>query len=85
MMRNLSRTRRWALGGALVGAAAALILGGTFLIVVTLFDPSIQAHTFDLWASRLGFGLLAWGIFGATMGAIIGIFASMIWRAHDDS
>ncbi len=78
------RRVRWAVRGALVLAALAILLGGMFNVLIALFQGEPPAGAgFGYWSVFLLRSSLAWGGGGLFFGALLGIFASMIWR--DDS
>lgn len=72
--------RRWARGGAWVGAGAAVVLGWIFTLFLTLIDPEFRPPPeFIPWAVLLIVTGVLWGLVGAVLGAIMGVFASMLW------
>lgn len=83
---NPTRRRRvrWAVRGALILAAVAVVLGSIFNVVIAIALGELSAQTGPLdWAWFLLRGAVAWGGGALFFGAILGMFASMIWR--DDS
>lgn len=62
-------------------AAVAIVLGTIFnvLIAIALGDIPPGAG-FGFWALFLLGGALAWGGGALFFGAVLGVFASMIWR-----
>jgi xanthine/uracil permease len=82
--RTRQRRIRWAIGGALVLAAVAIVLGTIFNVVIAYALGDLSAETgVGEWAWFLLGGVLAWGGGALFFGAVLGMFASMIWR--DDS
>lgn len=85
-MDDATRRRRirWAVRGALVLAALAIVLGGIFNVLIALALRDIPPGAgFGFWAGFLLRSSLAWGGGALFFGAVLGMFASMIWR--DDS
>ncbi len=75
------RRIRWAVGGALILAAVAILLGGVFNVVIAIALRSVPADAgFGYWALFLLRSSLAWGGGALFFGALLGMFASMIWR-----
>lgn len=84
MSPTIRRRLRWALRGALVLAALAILLGGMFTIVITIAAGDVPPGAgLSFWASRLLLSSLIWGGGAIFFGAPLGMYASMIWR--DDS
>lgn len=86
MTTNPTRRRRirWAFRGALVLAAVAIVLGTIFNVLIAIALGELSAQTsLAFWAWFLLRGALAWGGGALFFGAVLGMFASMIWR--DDS
>jgi hypothetical protein len=77
--RTQQRRVRWALRGALILAAVAIVLGGIFNVLIALFTGETGAGA-GFWAILLLRSSLAWGAGGLFFGALLGMFASMIWR-----
>jgi hypothetical protein len=78
------RRVRWAIRGALVLAALAIVLGLTFNILIAIALREIPPGAgIGFWAIFLLRGALAWGGGALFFGAVLGMFASMIWK--DDS
>lgn len=75
------RRIRWAVRGALALAALAIVLGGMFNVLIALFtgEPPAGAGP-GYWAVFLLRSSLAWGGGALFFGALLGMFASMIWR-----
>lgn len=85
-MDDATRRRRirWAVRGALVLAAVAIVLGGIFNVLVAIALKEIPPGAgIDFWAVFMIRSSLAWGGGALFFGAVLGMFASMIWR--DDS
>jgi hypothetical protein len=81
MDRIQQRRVRWALRGALVLAALAIVLGGIFNVLIALFTRAVPANAgIAFWALFLLRSSLAWGGGALFFGALLGMFASMIWR-----
>ncbi len=79
------RRVRWAVRGALALAALAIVLGGMFNVLIALFENSIPANAGPgFWALFLLRSSLAWGGGAMFFGAILGVFASMIWRDDNE-
>lgn len=75
------RRVRWAVRGALTLAALAIVLGGMFNVLIALFEGSVPADAGPaFWAVFLLRSSLAWGGGALFFGALLGMFASMIWR-----
>ena len=69
------------MGGALILAAVAILLGGVFNVVIAIALRSVPADAgFGSWALFLLRSSLAWGGGALFFGALLGMFASMIWR-----
>lgn len=85
-MDDATRRRRirWAVRGALVLAAVAIVLGGIFNVLVAIALKEIPPGAgIGFWAVFMIRSSLAWGGGALFFGAVLGMFASMIWR--DDS
>ncbi len=81
---TLRRRLRWAFRGALALATFAILIGTLFNVVVGYALGAIPADTgAAFWAWFVLRSALAWGGGGLFFGAVLGTFASMIWR--DDS
>jgi hypothetical protein len=81
--RDPTRQRRirWGLRGALTLAALAIVLGGLFNVLITLFQGAAPADAgVGYWAGLLLLSSLAWGGGGLFFGSLLGVYASMIWR-----
>jgi hypothetical protein len=78
---TIRRRLRWAVRGALALAALSIVLGTIFniLIAIALNDIPPRAGL-GFWAWFLLGGALAWGGGALFFGAVLGLFASMIWR-----
>ncbi|GAB4424695.1 MAG: hypothetical protein OHK0015_03870 [Chloroflexi bacterium OHK40] len=78
------RRRQWALRGALILAALAILLGTTFnvLVAVAIGEATTDSGT-AYWAWLLLRSVVLWGVGALPFGAILGVFASMIWRDDD--
>lgn len=78
---TLRRRRRWAVRGALALAAFATLIGSLFNILIGYALREIPPDA-DLafWLGLLLRTALSWGAGGLFFGAILGVFASMIWR-----
>lgn len=84
MDRTQRRRVRWAVRGALILAALAILLGGLFNVLIALFTRDVPANAgVGFWALFLLLSSLAWGGGGLFFGALLGMFASMIWRDDD--
>lgn len=78
---TLRRRIRWAVRGALSFAVFAILVGGLFNVLVAYALGEIPADAGPgFWAIFLLRSALAWGGGALFFGAILGTFASMIWR-----
>lgn len=78
------RRIRWAVRGALVLAALAIVLGGLFNVLIAIALGTVPPGSGPgYWILFLLRSSLAWGGGALFFGALLGMFASMIWR--DDS
>jgi NO-binding membrane sensor protein with MHYT domain len=79
---NISKRQlRFALRGAMVLAIGAILLGiGIRTLVVVGMDMVPTEGVVLYWLVVLLSTALVWGIGGAFFGAILGIFAALIWR-----
>ncbi|WP_322487253.1 ABC transporter ATP-binding protein [Chloroflexus sp.] len=76
-----ARRMRWAVGGALILALLAIVLGGVFTVVISLFTGQLAPDSGWLdWVRVLWPAILAWGLGALPFGAALGFFASLIWR-----
>lgn len=85
-MDDATRRRRirWAIRGALVLAVVAIVLGGIFNVLIAIALREIPPGAgIGFWTLFLLRSSLAWGGGALFFGAVLGMFASMIWR--DDS
>jgi ABC-type multidrug transport system permease subunit len=83
MDTNPTRQRRirWAIRGALVLAAIAIVLGGLFNVLIAFALGTVPPDSGPgFWALFLLRSSLAWGGGALFFGAPLGFFASMIWR-----
>jgi hypothetical protein len=83
---NPSRKRltRWALRGALILAAFAATVGTIFNVMIALALGEIAPGAgLAFWLWFLLRSAVLWGAGALFFGALLGIFAGMIWR--DDS
>ena len=81
MERTRQRRVRWALRGALILAALAILLGGLFNVLIALFIRAIPPGAgVGFWALFLLRSSLVWGAGGLFFGSVLGMFASMILR-----
>jgi hypothetical protein len=78
---NPSRQRlaRWAIRGALILAGTAIFFGALFTILVALAEQVLPTSAPEWAMMALGIMLL-WGGGGLFFGAILGVYAAMIWR-----
>ncbi len=75
------RLTRWAVRGALILAAVAAVLGTIFNIVIGIALRELGPETtIAFWAWFVLRSIVAWAIGASFFGAILGAFASMIWR-----
>jgi hypothetical protein len=81
---NPSRERliRWATRGALILAAVSAIFGALFTLFVAVVEQALPVSALD-WAIMLLGIVLLWGGGGLFFGAILGVYACMIWRDPD--
>nr|WP_044201041.1 hypothetical protein [Oscillochloris trichoides] len=77
------RLRRWATRGAIIFACCTLILGTIFTLVIALAAQSLPTTGLG-WVLLFGRTLLLWGGGGLFFGAVLGAYASMIWRPPFD-
>jgi hypothetical protein len=78
---NDIRARRWVTRGALIMALLSIFFGLLFNSFMTVVLNEVPAEGALLhWLRVIGITILAWGVGGAFFGAILGAFASMIWR-----
>lgn len=81
---TLRRRIRWAICGALSLAVFAILVGSLFNTMIALALGAIPAGAGPgFWIPFLLRAALAWGGGALFFGAVLGTFASMIWR--DDS
>jgi ABC-type multidrug transport system fused ATPase/permease subunit len=84
MTSTMRRRLRWALRGALVLGAAALLLGTLFtVVIVSAMGSAGDDTTGSFWLLTLAWTWLVWGVGGLFFGAVLGTFASMIWRDEE--
>jgi hypothetical protein len=78
---NPSRERliRWATRGALILAGVSTFFGALFTFFVALVEQALPISPAG-WAMMLIGIVLLWGGGGLFFGAILGIYACMIWR-----
>lgn len=83
-MINLSsaRLRRWAGRGALILAGLAIVLGGLFTCLIAVAQQNLPREAIG-WLPLLARTVLIWGGGGLFFGAILGAYASLIWRDPD--
>ncbi|NTW00400.1 MAG: ABC transporter ATP-binding protein [Oscillochloris sp.] len=81
MSMNPSRQRltHWATRGALILATIAIVLGAIFTALISIADGSAPTTVLN-WVGLFIRAALIWGSGGLFFGAILGMFASMIWR-----
>lgn len=78
---TLRRRLRWAFRGALALATFAVLIGTLFNILIGHALGVIPADAgIAFWAWFLLRSALAWGGGGLFFGAVLGAYASMIWR-----
>ncbi|MFQ3661474.1 MAG: ABC transporter ATP-binding protein [Chloroflexaceae bacterium] len=78
---TLRRRLRWAFRGALALASFAILIGTLFNVLVGYALGEIPPEAgVAFWARFLLRSALAWGGGGLFFGAVLGTFASMIWR-----
>lgn len=78
---TLRRRIRWAVRGALTLALVAIVLGTLFNVLIAGAVGDIPPDAgLGFWAWFLLGGALAWGGGALFFGAVLGVFASMIWR-----
>ncbi|NNJ10525.1 ABC transporter ATP-binding protein [Chloroflexales bacterium ZM16-3] len=82
MNPSSQRLRHWATRGALVLAAVAIFLGAIFTVVITMAEGALPTDAAG-WSIMLVRTVLIWGGGGLFFGAILGMYASMIWRDPD--
>jgi hypothetical protein len=82
MNRSSRRLRRWAAWGACILAAVAVLLGALFTVVIRMAEGALPADAAG-WSAMLIRTVLIWGGGGLFFGAILGMYASMIWRDPD--
>ena len=66
--------------GALILSGVSVVFGCMFAILIALFEgaaPSDGALGYWLWL--IGSTIVIWGFGGVFFGAILGLYASMIW------
>ncbi|MBX0327567.1 ABC transporter ATP-binding protein [Oscillochloris sp. ZM17-4] len=79
MNPSAQRLKRWAFRGALILAAVAIAFGALFTIMVAILEQALPTDA-QGWL-RMGASIvLLWGLGGLFFGAILGMYASMIWR-----
>ncbi|PDV98733.1 hypothetical protein [Candidatus Chloroploca asiatica] len=82
---RLKRRKRWALRGALILAALSIVLGGLFNVLITLAGHNLPPEPgIGFWVLLLLRSSLAWGGGALFFGAVLGVFASMIWRDDEE-
>jgi hypothetical protein len=81
---NPSRQRltRWAARGAIILAALAVLLGAVFTVFVASVEQALPDNAIGWLKMTLGIAFL-WGGGGLFFGAILGVYACMIWRDPD--
>lgn len=81
-MRSIrSRRLRWAIWGAIILALVSIVLGGLFTALVALAERSLPPEAgAGEWAGLILRAALLWGLGALPFGAILGMFASLIWR-----
>jgi hypothetical protein len=81
---NPSRARliRWATRGAIILAGISTFLGAVFTIFVAVVEQALPIGATD-WAIMVLSVVLLWGGGGLFFGAILGVYACMIWRDPD--
>ncbi len=78
---TLRRRLRWAFRGALALATFAILIGTLFNVLVGYAIGAIPADAgAAFWGWFVLRSALAWGGGGLFFGAVLGTFASMIWR-----
>jgi hypothetical protein len=80
MNQSQRRRLRWAVRGALIFAAMAIFFGEMFTIVITAAEGRVPWSDRAAWAALVISTMLIWGGGGLFFGAILGLYASMIWR-----
>lgn len=79
---NPTRQRRilWARRGALVLAGLAILLGLLFAVLIEFAQHSVPPDAdIGFWGGLVGRTVLLWGGGGLFFGALLGMYASMIW------
>ena len=80
------RARRifWAKRGAVILALVSFVLGFIFSAFVALVTEAPPANgALGYWLGVVLFTVVLWGGGGAFFGAILGAFASMIWKPNN--
>jgi NO-binding membrane sensor protein with MHYT domain len=79
---NISKRQiRFAMRGALILAIGSILLGiGIRTLVIVGMAMAPQQGIVVYWLVVLFTTALVWGIGGAFFGAILGMFAALIWR-----
>jgi hypothetical protein len=78
------RAQRWVTRGAIILALLSAFFGLLFNSFMTVVLNEVPAEGAVLhWLRVISITVAAWGTGGAIFGAILGAFASMIWRPGD--
>jgi polyferredoxin len=76
-----NRGLRWSIWGAIILALLSIVLGGLFTALIALAEQIVPPDAgAGYWAALLLRSTLIWGIGALPFGAILGMFASLIWR-----
>ncbi|MCU0494146.1 MAG: hypothetical protein MUD01_21360 [Chloroflexaceae bacterium] len=78
-MQAKSRNRRWMILGALAGVLMACFLGLSLNLFLALVAPMPGQAAEAIWLVVLR-TVAIWGFVGGILGAILGSYASMMWK-----
>lgn len=77
-----TRSRRWLIRGAFAGVLIAFVLGLALNFFVAFVDETSRLAVTPAWQIVLGTAIF-WGVPGAFFGAVLGAFASLMWKPRD--
>jgi hypothetical protein len=77
---TFQRRVRWAMRGALTLALLGIFFGTMFMVLITLAVGVPEGAGAGFWLRLLLLNALLWGVGALPFGAVLGMFASMIWR-----
>jgi hypothetical protein len=75
------RRVRWAVRGALILALCSLFFGTLFIVLISIAAGDVPPNAgVGFWAWLLLWNGVLWSVGAMPFGAILGMYASMIWR-----